>query len=378
MKLFILTRLQMFFSLLYYRNKLLAYVTNHSPILLLILLFSSSVQIHANETSQTEILDIMNNNTSVLNIQTTVIKNKDVRITWSIDKQLLDSGIAETIQIYRNEIYPISNQTVLSSATKIIELPINTTSHTNQNVPSGNYYYAIFITWNLDIDEISNIFKADHNYTIRPATIEEDSKTAMPQEQQHSTQSPNSRQQQQQYPPYYPYYLPPPYTNPYYQQGYQNPPPAYPQYRAPYQNNPYQNNPYQNQNQNRSAPQPPQGQQYSAEFNQSIPIPAAPVRKEPPKAESTRNAEEKALGDILIISYERGNYKRAVKLLYTFWQNRNNTDKIRAKALFYSGLSYYHLKRYDVAVQHFIHPLVSKFFPRNSKEWYKNSIDALE
>ncbi|MFZ5631092.1 MAG: tetratricopeptide repeat protein [Spirochaetota bacterium] len=97
---------------------------------------------------------------------------------------------------------------------------------------------------------------------------------------------------------------------------------------------------------------------------------------EPAAAEVT--AEEKhtrGINAAIRRTFFRGDYQQAVRELKPFL--RNSSARVRAKAMFYTGLSRYRMGQYDRALKYFNHPLTKKFYRRNAEFWIRKTTENL-
>ncbi|GAB4430756.1 MAG: hypothetical protein OHK0011_13460 [Turneriella sp.] len=100
------------------------------------------------------------------------------------------------------------------------------------------------------------------------------------------------------------------------------------------------------------------------------------VEPEPAVAEVT--AEEKqarGINAVIRRTFFRGEYKLAVRELKPFL--RNSSARVRAKAMFYTGLARYRMGQYDRALKYFDHPLTKKFYRRNAEFWIRKTTENL-
>lgn len=74
-------------------------------------------------------------------------------------------------------------------------------------------------------------------------------------------------------------------------------------------------------------------------------------------------------------TFFRGDYDTAVRELKPFL--RNASPRVRAKAMFYTGLSRYRLGQYEQALRCFEHPLTKKFYRRNAEFWINKTTENL-
>jgi len=74
-------------------------------------------------------------------------------------------------------------------------------------------------------------------------------------------------------------------------------------------------------------------------------------------------------------TYLRGDYKKAIKKLKPFCKDPQS--RVRAKAIFYTGLSLYRLDEYERARRYFEHALVRKYYRRNAEFWLEKTSENL-
>lgn len=86
----------------------------------------------------------------------------------------------------------------------------------------------------------------------------------------------------------------------------------------------------------------------------------------PPAVENPR-PKQRGINAVIRSTFFRGDYSGAIRQLRPFL--RNSSAKVRAKAMFYTGLSLYRLEQYERALKYFDHPLMKKFYRRNAEFW---------
>jgi hypothetical protein len=74
-------------------------------------------------------------------------------------------------------------------------------------------------------------------------------------------------------------------------------------------------------------------------------------------------------------TFMRGEYAEAVRALKPFL--RNSSPRVRAKAMFYTGLARFRLEQYDRALKYFEHPLTQKYYKRNAEFWVNRTSENL-
>lgn len=101
--------------------------------------------------------------------------------------------------------------------------------------------------------------------------------------------------------------------------------------------------------------------------------------KEEPQEKATppsmpRTSPE-TINRVLRETYLRKSFQAAVDALAIY---RSDKDlAVRAKAMFYTGLSYYRLGKYSEAVDYFVKPEVRKAYAKQSRFWYRKSLENL-
>jgi hypothetical protein len=97
----------------------------------------------------------------------------------------------------------------------------------------------------------------------------------------------------------------------------------------------------------------------------------ARVAKDPDEAEK----HVRGINAVIRRTFFGGEYQRAVRELRPFL--RNSSARVRAKAMFYTGLARYRLEQYDRALKYFSHPLTKKFYRRNAEFWIRKTTENL-
>jgi TolA-binding protein len=82
-----------------------------------------------------------------------------------------------------------------------------------------------------------------------------------------------------------------------------------------------------------------------------------------------------SINDVINQTYSKGAYKAAIKTLQKYLNDKN--DSSRAKALFYTGLSYYRLNSFEKALDYFVHPLTVKAYGKRAEFWYRQTLENL-
>lgn len=96
---------------------------------------------------------------------------------------------------------------------------------------------------------------------------------------------------------------------------------------------------------------------------------------EPPPEESGEERYARGINATIRRTFFRGEYQQAVRELKPFL--RNTSARVRAKAMFYTGLSRYRLGQYERALKYFDHPLTRKFYRRNAEFWIRKTTENL-
>ena len=80
---------------------------------------------------------------------------------------------------------------------------------------------------------------------------------------------------------------------------------------------------------------------------------------------------------VLNMTYRRGLFDLAIRRLAPFIHNRNNAGEIVARAMLYTGLSYYNLRLYRSALPIFMHAQVRRYYPERSRFWYNRTMERM-
>lgn len=94
----------------------------------------------------------------------------------------------------------------------------------------------------------------------------------------------------------------------------------------------------------------------------------------PPKRKHTHESP-RAINSVIRRTFLQGDYPGAFKALQPFL--RSTTAQVRAKAVFYMGLSLYRMGEYDRALKYFSHPLTKKYYRTNAEFWIKKTNENL-
>jgi hypothetical protein len=100
-----------------------------------------------------------------------------------------------------------------------------------------------------------------------------------------------------------------------------------------------------------------------------------PDPEEKPEPERPTHSDDRGINHVIRKTFLKGNYSGAVRDLKPFFRNRS--PKVRAKAIFYTGLARYRLEQYDRAIKYFEHPLAAKYYRRNADFWIKRTLENL-
>lgn len=89
----------------------------------------------------------------------------------------------------------------------------------------------------------------------------------------------------------------------------------------------------------------------------------------------TDDSSRRGINGVIRRTFLKGDYTGAIRALKPFL--RNKTPRVRAKAMFYIGLSRYRLEQYDRAIKYFEHPLTQKYYRRNAEFWINRTSENL-
>lgn len=96
-----------------------------------------------------------------------------------------------------------------------------------------------------------------------------------------------------------------------------------------------------------------------------------PAAREP----TTQEKRSRGINNTIRRTFFKGEYEQAVWELRPFL--RNPSARVRAKAMFYLGLSFYRLGQYERALKYFDHPLTRKFYRRNAEFWITKTTENM-
>jgi hypothetical protein len=74
-------------------------------------------------------------------------------------------------------------------------------------------------------------------------------------------------------------------------------------------------------------------------------------------------------------TFLKGDFSGAIRRLKPFM--RNTSPRVRAKAMFYTGLARYRLEQYERALKYFEHPLTQRYYRRNAEFWINRTSENL-
>ncbi len=97
--------------------------------------------------------------------------------------------------------------------------------------------------------------------------------------------------------------------------------------------------------------------------------------EEPAVEVDSDESARRGINGVIRRTFLKGDYQSAVRLLKPFL--RNKSARVRAKAMFYIGLSRYRLEQYDRAIKYFEHPLTQKYYRRNAEFWINRTSENL-
>jgi len=83
------------------------------------------------------------------------------------------------------------------------------------------------------------------------------------------------------------------------------------------------------------------------------------------------------LNRVLANTFIKNKFPEAVTQLKPFTADQQIPEGVRARAMFYSGLSYYNMKKYKQALFYFSNSEVRSFYPMRSDFWVKRSIEKI-
>ncbi|HRP68770.1 MAG TPA: hypothetical protein PLY93_04505 [Turneriella sp.] len=101
--------------------------------------------------------------------------------------------------------------------------------------------------------------------------------------------------------------------------------------------------------------------------SQEIPTAAFEIEEPEVERESIDAVDTRRLNMIIRKTYLKGKYREAIRYLKPYL--RHKMPKIRAKAIFYSGLARYRLGEGERALKYFEHSLTQKYYRKNADFW---------
>lgn len=106
-----------------------------------------------------------------------------------------------------------------------------------------------------------------------------------------------------------------------------------------------------------------------------------PVKKQEPRTDKQEDLSERellsALERVLRETYHRRRFAAALAELPRFALTRTYPGSVRAMALFYTGMSYYRMGQYRVALEYFLNFRVQDAYPRRAGFYYRRSLERL-
>src|SRR5262249_44729249 len=84
---------------------------------------------------------------------------------------------------------------------------------------------------------------------------------------------------------------------------------------------------------------------------------------------------DRDINEILAHTCEKGRYEACIQRLMPF--RKDKSDAIRARALLYTGISYFKLGQFKTARPFFVEPVVKAQLPERANFWYKRSLEKL-
>lgn len=95
--------------------------------------------------------------------------------------------------------------------------------------------------------------------------------------------------------------------------------------------------------------------------------------KDPVKDETA--GTDRDINEILAHTFEKGRYEACIQRLMPY--RKDKSDAIRARALLYTGISYFKLGQFKTARPFFTEPVVKAQLPERANFWYKRSLERL-
>jgi hypothetical protein len=90
---------------------------------------------------------------------------------------------------------------------------------------------------------------------------------------------------------------------------------------------------------------------------------------------SRHKAGERGINNVIRHTFLAGDFSGAAQKLKPFMRNRS--AKVRAKAMFYTGMARYRLGQYERSLRYFEHPLTRKYYRRNAEFWINRTKENL-
>ncbi|MCE9597363.1 MAG: hypothetical protein K8S54_05285 [Spirochaetia bacterium] len=99
-----------------------------------------------------------------------------------------------------------------------------------------------------------------------------------------------------------------------------------------------------------------------------------PAKVEPNKTDETAGTD-RDINEILAHTFEKGRYEACIQRLMPY--RKDKSEAIRARALLYTGISYFKLGQFKTARPFFVEPVVKAQLPERANFWYKRSLEKL-
>lgn len=109
----------------------------------------------------------------------------------------------------------------------------------------------------------------------------------------------------------------------------------------------------------------------STEVNDENDLADEESRKQPSRHEDG----ERGINNVIRHTFLAGDFSGAAQKLKPFMRNRS--AKVRAKAMFYTGMARYRLGQYERSLKYFDHPLTRKYYRRNVEFWINRTKENL-
>ncbi|MDH5719802.1 MAG: tetratricopeptide repeat protein [Spirochaetia bacterium] len=118
------------------------------------------------------------------------------------------------------------------------------------------------------------------------------------------------------------------------------------------------------------------GKEYNENRQISGRKPQKPKKEYPQKTKPAEEFSSDEINRTIQESYLKADYEDAIFRLSKF--EKSNSHEIRAKALFYLGLSHYQLSKYEKALEYMVHPLVVEAYKDRATFWYKRILEHIK